>query len=248
MIEKLTTVEEGIKRLFVVGEHEEVPFQYTRTDGKTLFDTVEFNGNTVPLLKWRYNPRLNSIHDNLVLGTISKPGDPSTLKSLDFAPRSESMDQLLCREMDLAEFFLDSKIVSIMGYGIEKAANFIFHMDNGAMVNLEASVTLPADAVREEKHTLFTANGLVTDLCADKVVVNQQIYVFTDGNNPATYTDHDVNLFGLCLEDQDIAYACYALIVGTEDAGRWQKQAEHIEKLAKAALETLRTGKKYICG
>ena len=246
MIKEIQTVEAGIERLFFEGNHAAIPFCFTRADKNFCFDYLEYETKRAPVLKWRYNPRWNTMREDILFNPLVHLGEPSTLKSIDIAPESETMIQLLCREMDLAEFFLNCHIISIMGFGCEKAANFIFRMDNGAMFSLEAAVTLPPDAVRESKHTLYTTNGMITDLVADKVVVTEQIYVFNSGKHPTTYTDSDINLFGLSLEEQDICYACYALIDGREDPYTWMAQSNRLITLAEAALNTLTTGRKFI--
>ncbi|MEG1516273.1 MAG: hypothetical protein RSD95_15410 [Clostridia bacterium] len=246
MIHQVTTIEEGVQRLFLAGERPGISFTYHRASEHELFDTLEVNGACVPVLKWRYYPKHYTMRENRKHSIISELGRLSTLKSLDFAPNSETMAQLLCRELDLAEFFLDAKIHSIMGYGNEKAANFIVHLKNDTMMSLEAFVTLPSEAIRESKHTLFTTNGMMTDLAADKVLVQELVHVFSAGKHPVSYTDHDVCLFGLSMDDQDVCYACYALIDGKEDSAAWKEQSERLRILSEAALNTLKTGKKYL--
>lgn len=245
MPQMLTTVEEGVQTLFVLGKRESVPFHYEGADRSRYYDTLETGGKTIPLLKWRYDPRLYTLRDHFMNATLSQLGRPSTVKSTDFAPKTETMAQLLCREFDLAEFFVGSPIVSVMGYGDDRAANFVCHLQNGVLFNLEAAVTLPADARREGKHTLFTDNGMITDLAADKMLTTDQIHLFADGEAPRSYTDFDVNLFGLTLEQQNICYACYGLMTGMEDPDAWIAQGTHIAALVDAALAVLRTGKKF---
>jgi len=244
MIQHITSIEEGVKRLFVLGERESVPFSYKKR-GKDFFDTLTFDNETIPLLKWRYNPKIHTMHLNFTTSRVSTLGAPSTIRSFDFAPSCETMEQLLAREIDIAEFFVDSQIISAMGFGNDKAANFIFHMKNGVMVHMEVSVTMPSDAERESKHVLYTTNGMISDTATDKVVDSKQIHVFTDNQNPVCYTDFDVNLYGLTLEEQDIAYACYGLMTGIENKETWLAQADHIREVVAGAMNALHTGRKF---
>ncbi len=160
-------------------------------------------------------------------------------------PVSEPMERLLCREMDLCEYFLQSEIISVMGYGSCQAANWLMHLKNGTMMNLESSVTLPNGMERESRHTVFTTNGMISDTAADKVVRQEKIYVYSQDAGESCYSDFDVNLYGLSLDEENVCYACFALMTGREDLDAWEKQAMRIRALAKAALETLDSGKKY---
>jgi len=243
MIHQVSTIEEGMQKLFEVGQRPPVCFQYEYAAREEIFDYLYVGDDKIPVLKWRYYPKhYTLLREEKELGRLS------TLKTLHFAPNTVTMEQLLCRELDLAEFFLQSKVESIMGYGTEKAANFIVRMQNGTIMNLEASVTMPADAPRESKHTIFTTNGMITDLAADKVLIQEQVHLFNAGKNPISFTDHDVNLFGLTMDEQDICYACYALIDGREDAEVWKRQGEHLRELVAGAMTSLQTGSKFMAG
>lgn len=244
MIEEIQTVETGISRLLNAGKQTAIPFKVKRGD-HTVFDILECASVATPVLKWRYNPKWHTMREDILFNPQSQLGTPSMLKVMDVAPESETMIRILCREIDLAEFFLDSQVKSVIGFGSEKAANFIFKMGNDVIFSLEAAVTLPPEAARETKHTLYSTNGMITDLAADKIIPSDQIYVFNEGKDPVTYTDHDITLFGLSLEDQDLCYACYDLITGREDPIKWKRQSEHLEQVSAAAMETLGTGRKY---
>ena len=241
MIHQISTIEEGMQKLFEAGQHSPVSFRYEFATSEEILDYLYVGGDKIPVLKWRYYPK----HYTLLKEEVQL-GQLSTLKTLNFSPNTVTMAQVLCRELDLAEFFLYSKVQSIMGYGNEQAANFIVRMKNGTIMNLEASVTLPTDAKRESKHTIYSTNGMVTDLAADKVIIQEQVHLFNFGKNPVSFTDHDINLFGLTMDEQDICYASYALIDGREDAEEWKMQGEHLARLVEGALLTLKTGCKYI--
>ena len=239
-MKKITTIEEGLESLFRAGQRPAVPFRYQKAGRDDRCDTLILEGETYPIFTWRYHPKYYTLRTSLpMLGSLS------TVKSLDFAPRTNTMAQELFRELDLVEFFLSGRIISIMGYGTQQAANFIVRLDNGTIANLELSVTMPAEAGRESKHTIFTTNGMVTDMIADNVIIQQQVHLFNSGKDPVAFTDHDVNLFGLELEDQNICYAIYALIDGREDREEWKNRVPYLNRLVDEALACLETGRKY---
>ena len=239
-MKKITTIEEGVESLFRAGQRPSVPFTYAKAGRADRYDTLILDGARYPILTWRYHPKYYTLRASLpMLGALS------TVKSLDFAPRTNTLAQELFRELDLVEFFLSGRIISIVGYGTADAANFILRLDNGTMANLEMSVTLPEDANRESKHTIFTTNGMVTDMIADNVIIQQQVHLFNKGKDPVAFTDHDVNLFGLDLEAQNTCYAIYALIDQREDRNEWKERIPHLNRLVDAALTCLETGKKF---
>lgn len=240
MMEQIHTIYEGLQSLFVAGQRPAVDFIYEKAGTEHICDHIVFEGERLPVFDWRYSKKYYGVY-----ATVPMLGELSTLKTLDFAPKTQSMAQELFRELDLAEYILRSQVRSIMGFGTEQAANFIVRMKNGTLLSLEMAVTMPAEARREVKHTVFTTNGMASDMVVDNVVVQEQIHVFNDGKNPVTYTDDDINLFGLSLEDQDICYAIYALLDGREDKEEWKRQEQHLLPLIDGALETLRTGRKY---
>ena len=239
-MKKITTIEEGVESLFLAGQRPSVPFTYEKAGREDRCDSLILDGERYPIFTWRYHPKYYTLRSSLPM-----LGELSTVKSLDFAPRSRTMAQELFRELDLVEFFLSARIISIMGYGNQQAANFIVRLDNGTVANLEMSVTMPEEANRESKHTIFTTNGMVTDMIADNVIIQQQVHLFNKGKDPVAFTDHDVNLFGLELEAQNICYAIYALIDQREDRNEWRNRIPHLNHLVDEALACLETGKKY---
>lgn len=241
MMEQIYTIQEGLLRLFQAGQRPAVDFTYEKATSETLCDHITVDGERYPVFDWRYSKKCYGIYASL----LAHLGEPSTLKTLDFAPNTQTMEQELFRELELAEFILQSQVKSVMGYGTQQAANFLVRMKNGTLLSLETAVTMPAEARREAKHTIFTTNGMACDMVVDNVVVQEQIHVFNNGKNPTTYTDDDVNLFGLSLQDQDTCYAIYALLDGREDKEEWKRQEQHLIPLIKGAMSTLRTGEKF---
>ena len=239
-MEYIHTINEGLLSLFEAGQRPAVDFAYEKATPESVCDHIVYENQRIPVFDWRYSKKYYGVY-----ATVPMLGELSTLKTLDFAPNTQTMAQELFRELDLAEYILRSRVKSMMGFGTEQAANFIVRMENDTLLSLEMAVTMPAQARREVKHTVFTTNGMASDMVVDNVVVQEQIHVFNNGKNPETYTDDDVNLFGLSLEDQDICYAIYALLDEREDKAVWIRQEQRLLALIKGALATLRTGEKY---
>ena len=239
-MEQIHTVYEGLRNLFEAGQRSSVEFTYEKADHESICDHIVFEGERYPVFDWRYSKKFYGVY-----ATVPQLGELSTLKTLDFAPSTQTLAQELFRELDLAEFILRSQVESIMGFGTEQAANFIVRMKNGTLLSLEMAVTMPAEAKREVKHTVFTTNGMASDMVVDNVVVQEQVHLFNNGKYSVNYTDDDINLFGLSLEDQDICYAIYALLDNREDKEEWKRQEKRLKCLVEGALSAIRTGEKY---
>ena len=238
---QIHTIQEGLLRLFSEGQRMPVSFIYEEATHASICEHIIVNNDRIPVFSWRYHGKYSGIRS-----TLSELGELSMLKTLSFAPGPRTMEQELFRELDLAEYLLGSKVSSIMGYGTPQAANFIVRMENGTVANLEMAVTMPDTAKPDIKHTIFTTNGMICDRATDAVVAKEQIYLFNDGKDPIIYTDDDVNLFGLTLEQQDTCYTIYALLDGREDGENWKAQVCHLRQLTEGALQSLKSGKKYI--
>ena len=240
-MEQIQTIYEGLHNLFKAGQRPAAEFVYEKAAPESCCDHIIWEGERIPVLEWRYSKKYYGVYS-----TLPRLGELSMLKTLDFAPNTRTLAQELFREMDLAEFLLQSRVKSIMGFGTEQAANFIVRMQNGTLMNLETAVTMPAEARREVKHTVFTTNGMASDMVVDNVVVHDQIHVFNNGRHSTNYTDDDINLFGLSLEEQDTCYAIYALLDNREDKEAWKRQEQWLIPLVAGALSALRTGEKYV--
>ena len=241
----ITDIQEGLQVMFKAGSCEPVAFEYEKGTPETLCDYIVAEGERIPVFTWRYNPRINGLYTSAT--NVSKEHTLSTLKTLNFAPKTRTLAEELFRELDIAEHVLGSEVNSIMGYGNEMAANFVIMMKNGTMCNLETSVTLPAEANRQSKHTVFTTDGFICDMVTDNSILQEQVHLFNDGMNPIDYTD-DMLLFGLPRDEQDLCYAIYGILSEHEDREAWKARVSHLTELVNEALATLKTGKKYVAG
>lgn len=242
-MEKIRTVQEGVEKLFIIGQIEPIDYTYIKAPGSSSCDYLLFGNSQerVPILSWRYSTKNNTLYKRL-----PELGKPSMLKIACFSPNSERMEHELFRELDLAEYILRSKITSIVGYGSEKAANFIARMVSGEVVNLEMAVTMPKESKCESRHTVFTDNGMISDMAADSVIVKEQVHLFSEKEKHMAFSDADVNLFGLSMDEQDTCYAIYSLLNKLENQNEWKDREAYLVHLVDGAMSSLRTGKKYL--
>ena len=238
-MEKIKTIEEGVARLFVEADIPAKPFKYVPRGKDAYCDAVEINGKLIPMYDWRYYVKNNGLYQNC----DNHLGKLSTLRTSHFAGRDKTLRQLLFIELDLAEFFLRSKVAYIMGFGTEKAANFIVKMENDTICSLELAVTMPAGEKARAKHTIYSTNGQTSDLCFDNKLDQDEIFLFADGGNQS-FVDIDVPLFGLSLKEMDLTYTIFGLLRDLEDHDEWIAREGYLLNLVDGAMKSLETGEK----
>ena len=238
-MEKIKTIEEGIARLYVEADLPPKPFKYIPRGEEAYCDAVEIDGKIIPLYHWRYYVKNSGLYVNC----DTKLGDLSTLRTSHFAGRDKTLKQLLFIELDLAEYFLRSKVAYIMGIGNEKAANFIVKMENDTICSLELAVTMPAGERSRAKHTIYSTNGQTSDLCFDNKLDQDEIFVFADGGN-SSYVDIDIPLFGLTPLEMDKTYTIFGLLRDLDNHEEWIEREKHLLDLIDGAFKSLETGEK----
>ena len=238
-MEKITTIEEGVKRLYIEADLPEKPFKYIPRGEKAFCDAVEINGKVVPMYDWRYYVK----NYGMYLNCDNKLGKLSTLRTSHFAGRDKTLEQVLFVELDLAEYFLRSKVAYIMGFGNEKAANFIVKMENDTICSLELAVTMPAGEKARAKHTIYSTNGQTSDVCFDNKLDQDEIFLFSDDGNKS-FIDIDVPLFCLTLKQMDKAYTIFGLLRNLDDVDEWIAREDYLKNLVDGAMKSLATGEK----
>ena len=242
-MKKVVSIEDGVKTLFEKGDIPFVPFKYIRRGDGAYCDLIEINGESVPLYKWRYNVKVTGLKVNC----DSQLGKLSTLRTSHFAGRDKTLKQILFIELDVAEFTLGGKIVYIMGFGNERAANFIVKMDNGTICSLELAVTMPEGSKERIKRSVFSTNGMTSTVSFDEMLDRDEVHLFSDGGE-AHFTDIDVNLYGLTTDELDTAYAIFGLLRDLDDKKEWIMRESYLETLANDAVKTLKTHEKAVYG
>lgn len=242
-MKKVTSIEEGVQTLFERGDIVPVPFRYVNRGGAAYCDAVVIDGETVPLYKWRYNVKVTGLKVNCE----QKLGKLSTLRTSHFAGREKTLKQILYIELDIAEFTLGGKVVYIMGFGDERAANFIVKLNNGTICSLELAVTMPEGSKERIKRSVFSTNGMSSTVSFDEMLDRDEVHLFADCGE-AHFTDIDVPLYGLTTDELDTTYAVFGLLRGLDDKKEWIERESYLEKLAEDAVTTLKTHEKAVYG
>ena len=219
------TLLDGIRRIFDY-RGEECP-EICLTEGE-YYSSVLVDGVNVPVFSYRTAQKL----EGMKLGELL--GRPCALTSTSVG--HDTLRQILFRELDAAEFLLESRVEHITAYVCDSSANVIAGMENGSKAHMQLHSSPYGE--RQFHHELFTDSGTVSDRAVDSVIAQHALNVYTqDGHE--SYTDSDILLYGLSECQQELAYGIYDAF--HLDRDELVSRAERLSGAVKAALESGRT-------
>ncbi len=219
------TLQEGIRRLFAY--HEEACPEIRLTQGR-FCRFVRIGETDVPLFSYRVHPKIEGIRKLDVLG---KPCALSVSSA-----GTDSLAEILFRELDAAEYLLDAETDPITAYRTGNSANLIVGFTNGTTAHMQLHSA--RCGVRQFRHELYTTQGMAADRPVDTVIAQHAVNLYTE-DGYETYTDGDFLLYGLSQEDQEVVYAVYDAFHG--DAQALIARADRLGRIADAALTKGRT-------
>ncbi len=198
-------------------------------------NTVMIDGKALPLLPWRKERRLIELR-NLAAGPLT---GISTMRVLRIVHRGADLMAELYREIDIAQYILNSKIREIFAIGDKAhALNLIAKTADDYVVSFEISATLPENAPIIDKHEIIAIAGVACDRAADTQVPQNSIYVYGD-KETAAYTDVDAELFGLTADQCAVVRSAFEIAKTGADLTAEAESAKAVLCAAEKSLETL---------
>ena len=132
----------------------------------------------------------------------------------------------MLKELDNAEWILDSKIKKLTAFFNQNAVNVILKMNNDKVAVLELGATLPYGTEDQIRYTVWGRQGMESSRVVSTKVVPQSVYLYTDKKEPYTFNDATKELFGLSLSESNLAVAVYKMLTGKVDL-KWLKNREN---------------------
>lgn len=238
--EKVTSVEEGVRRLLTVRDVEIPEFELLRRPEGYYTDVLVYDGKKIPLFPKRYDPRMNNmrgygmkaVYENCILNTIS------------FAGNDVSLDEIMYYELDLAEYVLGTRVTKITAFINGGACNLLAKTENGAVAGLELGATMAPGTIPQINHRLITKHGAATDRTVNNVVEQSGVYLFSASDpRPVAYDDGEYYLYGLTVEESMLATFIQAVLLGRISADALIEQDKHLRELLLAAHKSAECGK-----
>ena len=229
---KESTLIDGLKRVFAY--HREICPAVSLEEGDCCLYLCT-GEKRLPIFGYRAFPKFAEMKNLPLLGDRCALTVSSVAK--------EPLPRIVFRELDLAEYLLDSPIEHITAYRLKNSVNLIAAMKNGTKAMLQIHSSLYGE--RQFRHELFTTEGMVSDRVVDTVVAQHSLNIFT-ADGAEALTDADMLLYGFSPEEQECIYGAYDALHA--DAEEEIARGERLTTIVHAVLTadgTYRAGRDF---
>ncbi len=242
---KVSSVKEGVERLLTIREIEMPELEFVAKPEGDLTDALILEGERIPLLWWRYEPRMNAmrnygqrcVKENCCINTSS------------FFGKDTPLDEVIYRELDIAEYALGEPMVKVTAFINGDACNLIAKSASGLQANLELGATMAPGTIPQFQHRLITKHGMANDKGVNDLVEQSGVYVFADNDTrPLVYDDGEYYLYGLSVEDSVRCTFIQGIINGKVDKAALIEQDKHLRELVAVARESAERGESVYVG
>ena len=237
--DKVTSIDEGIKRLLEIRDAEIPELKYLRMPEGEYTDVLLLRGERIPLLHRRYEPRINGMKNY----GAAAPDENCQLNTISFIGNDVSLDALIYAELDLAEYILRSPIVKVTAFINGGAANLLVKTEAGSVAGLELGATMAPGTVPQVNHRIITRHGMATDRTVNNVAEQSGVYLFQNSDSrPFTFDDGEYYLYGLSVEDSIRATYSFAVVQSKVDKNELIEQDKHLRDLLAAVHKSAELG------
>jgi len=244
MLEKVKSVEEGVKKLLTIRELPVPEFTIEKRKDGEYTDHLVLDGVRIPLAYWRYEPRMDRLH-----AYGAAPKDNACLNTYSFMGKDVSIAELIYREIDIAEYILNSRVVKVTAFQNGRACNLIAVTEAGTVANLELGATMAQGAKNQFQHRLITRRGMANDRTVNNVVEQHGVYFFdSESTSPHVYDDGEYYLFGLTDEESNEATYINGIFTGRMNIDSLIECDKHVQTVVAAVFESAKSGESVYIG
>lgn len=242
---KVSSVEEGVRRLLTIREVEIPDFTLIKKPDGEYVDILVMGGDRVPLPYWRYEPRMNSLR-----GYGQKEvSENCCINTSSFVGKGTPLVDVIYKELDIAEYTLGSPIVKVTAFINGDACNLIAKTAAGTQANLELGATMAPGTIPQFQHRLITKHGMANDKGVNDLVEQSGVYVFADNDTrPTAYDDGEYYLYGLTVDESCECTFIQGIIKGAVDKDALIAQDKHLRELIAAVYESAKCGESVCVG
>lgn len=237
MIKKCMTIEDGVRNALEAYQAEPaVQWQYISAKDGDYADTLELDGVKYPLFWWRCDPQINTMQEKAPERKIC------SMKLNRSGAKSQGLERLLYKELDIAEYIMGSSVCSVMNFRNENAMNMLCTMENDRVALFELAAVLHDETPEQGRHSYWGEDGMASDRVVSQKVASEAIYLFTeDQKDPETYNDLFIYMYGLDRTDTLKATAIAEIIMGRRDISDWLLRDAHYRRCIEAADRSAKT-------
>lgn len=239
-MKKCYTIEDGVRAAEEVYRYSfDTDWKYVPAEDGELVDKLILNGEEYPFFWWRTDTQITSMRG------MAAPRKLCSMKLNRSCPKSEGLERLMYRELDIAEQMLGSEISKIMCFRNGSAANMIGTTESERVAIFELAAVLNDETAEQGRHTYWGEDGMASDRVVSQKLASEAVYLFTeDKAEPETYNDIFIYMYGLSKNDVVKAAAIVGILKGTVDISDWKAKDAHYRECIKAAAESATSGRR----
>ncbi len=202
-----------------------------------LTDTVTVEGKEYPFFWWRCDPQVEALRK------YAPARKPCSMKLNRTGRRSEGLDRLLYREIDVCRRTLGSGIRTVCCFQNAGAISMLATMENDRVAIFELSAVLNDETDEQGRHTFWGENGMASDRVVSAKIPAQALYLFTeDKKDPELFNDLCLPLFGLGRLDAVKTDCVAEILMGRIDPEEWKADDAAIRKVLAAVRRSAEAG------
>lgn len=198
-------------------------------------NSVLIDAKEYPLLSHRSERRFIELKNIVNNGTLV---GVSVMRVARIIEKESDLYSALKREMDLCQWILQDKIVSVTAMRNDNVMNVIATTKKSVVCTIEISATLKKDEKPIDKHEIISQRGIACDVVVDAQLKQDSVYVY--GNENKKYTDVDFELYGLSIEDITVVRSAFSLAQNKnfDEIITSNSETENLVKMAQKSVET----------
>lgn len=237
-MKKCNTIEEGVASVIKMYRYSiDKEWRHLPAGEGDLYDKLILDGTEYPFFWWRCDTQIATLIQ------MAPERKPCSFKLNRSCRKSEGLDRLLYRELDIAEQVLGSPIAKVTCYRNDPALNMIATTEKEQVAIFELAAVLNEDTVEQGRHTLWGSDGMASDRVVSQKIASEAVYLFTeDEKEPETYNDIFNYMYGLSKTDATKAAAIIEILLGNIDPCEWKALDPHYRRCMAAAKDSASTG------
>ncbi len=244
MIEKISSIEEGVKKLLTIRKRPAPDFKLEPERPCEYTDTLVWNEQRIPLFDARFDSRIRRI-----ARYGNKEENNCALNVYSFVGGDTSLSQLIYREFYISEYILNSQLKKITAFVNKNAANIIAVMENETCANIDLGNSMAPGSENQCQHRLITNHGMANDRAVGTMTVEHQVNIFgKESTSPVFFDDDEYYLYGLDEQQIRKVLTIHALLTGVESYDSWAKIDVRCRAAVKAVYESDRLSKTVSVG
>ena len=168
---------------------------------------------------------------------------PSHFRLQYAGSRSEGLNAMLKRELDMCEFLLGAKTVHVFAMANGDVLHVSARMSNGVVATYELNASLPEGTPPVFKRELTTKDGFVTDRAVDTQITPENMYLI-NSEGVSAYNEIDALTYGLSKQDTIDVRAAFSILKGDITADEYIDDKERLYKLCALVWKAAQTGER----